>query len=83
MINLLASEKSINKSMVTNLCFLFTACASDREVKILISIGLNHTLVKKKQFRVLVNGVTSTTTHISSGIPQGSILGHLLFLVYI
>ena len=71
MINLLASEKSLNKSIVINLCYLFKASASDRELKILISIGLNHTLVKKKQFRVLVNGVTSTTTHISSGEPQG------------
>ena len=48
MINLLASEKSLNKSIVINLCYLFTASASDREVKIFISIGLNHTLVKKK-----------------------------------
>jgi len=48
--NLLAREKfKFNKSMVTNLCYLFTACASDREVKILISIGLNYTLVKKKR----------------------------------
>ena len=52
--NLFAREKfKFNKSMVTNLCYLFTASASDREVKILISIGSNHTLVKKSNLEFL------------------------------
>ena len=32
MINLLASEKSLNESMVINLCFLFKGSVSDREI---------------------------------------------------
>ena len=36
-----------------------------------------------RQQRVLLNGVISETLPVSSGLPQGSILGPLLFLIYV
>ena len=43
---------------------------------------LNNFLKERKQ-RVVLNGQYSTWANVEAGVPQGSILGPLLFLVYI
>ena len=40
-------------------------------------------LLKARQFKVTVNGKSSCFFDVISGIPQGSILGPLLFIIYI
>ena len=45
--------------------------------------GLIHSFLNDRYQRVVLNGQYSNWSKIKAGVPQGSILGPLLFLVYI
>ena len=40
-------------------------------------------LLKDREQRITLNGQVSSSAGVNAGVPQGSILGSLLFLVYI
>ena len=43
--------------------------------------GLLHSLLSVRHQRVVLNGQSSNWSHIKAGVPQGSILGPLLFKI--
>ena len=48
-----------------------------------ISLKFFESYLQERYQRVVISGVGSDWTHVTSGDPQGSILGPLMFIMYI
>ena len=82
------------KTFITHAVLLDFAKAFDSDPHERLLLKLDHVGVRgelfrcklflsNRQQRVLCNGYPSTWSRVVSGVPQGSILGPLLFLIYV
>ena len=65
-----------------NLPCAFKKCPGSLHFTLLLLEILSDFLSNRKQ-RVVLNGQNSSWTNVHAGVPQGSILEPLLFLIYI
>ena len=85
------SKSLNNKSQVDMIIMNFSkAFPHNRLLNKLKKYGINsktHAWISKfltcREQRVVVSGEHSPWTHVKSGVPQGMVLGPLLFLIYI
>ena len=87
--------ESINNGKDVDIVYLdfskaFDKVAHRRLIKKLENYGITGTLLNwiqdflsNRKQRVVIKGESSDWTDVTSGIPQGSVLGPILFLVYI
>jgi hypothetical protein len=86
---------SFNKRLQTDVIYIDFSKAFDKiDHKILISklsqtnihpslIAWTHDYLTNRSFNVIFNGYQSSNFVINAGVPQGSILGPILFILYI